>query len=106
MVIEMDFLREIITMDKAAGARVEKAVAKQKQRTDEFGESSAREREQKLASERDQNAAFKDEQEKLLAEKQKNAELALKTRVEALDKRFAENGERWRAEILKRITEE
>ena len=104
--IEMDFLREIITMDKAAGERVEKAVAKQKQRTDEFGESSAREREQKLVSEREQNAAYKDEQEKLLAEKQKNAELALKTRVEVLDKRFAENGERWRAEILKRILEE
>ena len=104
--IEMDFLREIITMDNSAAARVEKAVAKQKQRTDEFGESSAREREQKLADEREQNVAFKDEQEKLLAEKQKNAELALKTRIEALDKRFAENGERWRAEILKRILEE
>lgn len=104
--IEMDFLREIITMDKAAGARVEKAVAKQKQRTDEFGESSAREREQKIADEREQNAAFKAEQESKLAEKQKSAELALKTRVDALDKRFAENGERWRAEILKRILEE
>ena len=104
--IEMDFLREIITMDKAAGARVEKAVAKQKQRTDEFGESSAREREQKIADEREQNAAFKAEQESKLAEKQKNAELALKTRGDALDKRFAENGERWRAEILKRILEE
>lgn len=104
--IEMDFLREIITMDNSAAARVEKAIAKQKQRTDEFGESSAREREQKLADEREQNAAFKAEQEKLLAEKQKNAELALKTRVSALDKRFAENGERWRTEILKRILEE
>ena len=104
--IEMDFLREIITMDNSAAARVEKAIAKQKQRTDEFGESSAREREQKLADEREQNAAFKAEQEKLLAEKQKNAEFALKTRVEVLDKRFEENGERWRAEILKRITEE
>ena len=104
--IEMDFLREIITMDNSAAARVEKAVAKQKQRTDEFGESSAREREQKLADEREQNAAFKAEQEKLLAEKQKNAEQALKTRVSALDNRFAENGERWRTEILKRILEE
>ena len=104
--IEMDFLREIITMDNSAAARVEKAVAKQKQRTDEFGESSAREREQKLADEREQNVAFKDEQEKLLAEKQKNAEQAIKTRVASLDKRFAENGERWRTEILKRILEE
>lgn len=104
--IEMDFLREIITMDNSAAARVEKAVAKQKQRTDEFGESSAREREQKLTNEREQNAAFKSEQESKLAEKQKSAELALKTRVDALDKRFAENGERWRAEILKRILEE
>ncbi len=104
--IEMDFLREIITMDKAAGARVEKAVAKQKQRTDEFGENSARAREQMLEAERRQNAEFKQEQESRLSEKQKNAELALKTRIEALDKRFAENGERWRAEILKRITEE
>ena len=110
--IEMDFLREIITMDKAAGERVEKAVAKQKQRTDEFGESSAREREQKLADERDQNAAFKDEQEKLLAKYSNNANIeGLENVLYACpncgrDKRFAENGERWRAEILKRITEE
>lgn len=106
MVIEMDFLREIITMDNSAQTRVESAVFKQKQRTDEFGENSAREREKKLETEREQNAAFKEEQEKLLEQRRENAKNTLEARISALDKRFAENGERWRSEILKRITEE
>lgn len=102
----MDLLREIITMDKSAAARVETAVYKQKQRTDEFGENSAKQREKMLSEERAENASYKEEQEKLLSEKKKSSDEALKSRTAALDKRFEENGERWRAEIIKRITEE
>ena len=47
-----------------------------------------------------------EEQEKALSEKKRNAEESLKKRCGALDEQFRENGERWRAEILKRITEE
>lgn len=101
----MDFLREIIDLDKSASARVESAVLKQKQRTDEFGENSARERERILGEEREKNASEKAEQERLLAEKRAQSDASLNERLGALDKRFDENGAKWREEIIKRITE-
>lgn len=101
----MDFIREIINMDKSASARVESAVFKQKQRTDEFGENTARERERILGEEREKNASEKAEQERLLAEKREKSEVSLNERISALDKRFGDNGAKWRAEIIKRITE-
>ena len=101
----MDFIREIINLDKSASARVESAVNKQKQRTDEFGENTARERERILGEEREKNASEKAEQERLLAEKRGKSEASLNERINALDKCFAENGAKWRGEILKRITE-
>lgn len=101
----MDLLREIITLDKAACARVEAAVQRQKQRTDEFGENTAKEREKKLSEERASISAFKADREKALSERKRNAEESLKKRVDALDSTFKENGERWKAEILERITQ-
>lgn len=102
----MDLLREIITIDKSAAERVETAVQNQKQRTDEFGENASKEREDEIRQERAAADAFREEQEKALSEKKRNAEESLKKRCGALDEQFRENGERWRAEILKRITEE
>ncbi len=101
----MDFIREIIDLDKSAAARVESAVLKQKQRTDEFGENTARERERILGDEREKNASKKAEQDKILAEKRERTEISLGERIAALDKRFADNGAEWRDEIVKRITE-
>lgn len=102
----MDILRQIIDMDNNAIARVEASLEKQRRRTDEFGESSERERENQLKAERVRNEALRLEQEKALEERRSMTEKSRDDRTRALDKCFDENRARWKAEILKRITEE
>lgn len=102
----MDILQRIINMDKAAAARVKKAVERETQLSDEQGSRADSERDKLVAAERVKIDAFIAEQEQKLSDKLACAE---KTRAEQcgeLDERFNAHKAAWKSEIFARITEE
>ena len=72
----MEILQQIIDMDKAAAARVNAAIEEERRLSDESGEGSVEERGNTLAEE-----------------------------CGKLDEKFAANRNKWKAEIIGRITE-
>lgn len=101
----MEILQQIIDMDKAAAARVNAAVEEERRLSDENGEGSAKMREEAVAAERDKMDKFCREQMKILDEKLSKAEEILSAECGKLDEKFAANKDKWKAEIIGRITE-
>lgn len=101
----MSILQKIIDMDKAAAARVEAAVEEERRLSDESGAGSAKAREDAAAAERAKLEEFCREQMKTLNEKLSKADKTLADECGKLDERFAANKDRWKAEIIARITE-
>lgn len=101
----MSILQQIIDMDKAAAARVEEAVAEERRLSDESGEGSAKAREDAVAAERAKLEEFCGEQKKTLDERLSRADKTLADECGKLDEKFAANKERWKSEIISRITE-
>lgn len=101
----MGILQEIIDMDKSAAARVELAVGEEQRLSDEFGEGSAKRREAAVAEERAKLEEFCKQRTEELNEKLSKADKTLADERGKLDERFAANKDKWKAEIIGRITE-
>lgn len=100
----MDILRRIIDMDKAASERCAAAVERERGKSDEFGERTAREREDMVALERKRVEELVREQDKKLAEKLSKAQKQRDEECAKLDERFNANKDKWKKEIIGRIT--
>ncbi len=101
----MSFLQQIIDMDKAAAARVKAAVEEEIRLSGESGEGSAKAREAAAAAERAKLKEFCEKQTKTLNEKLSKADKTLTDECGKLDEKFAANKDRWKDEIIARITE-
>lgn len=101
----MDILSQIVEMDKAAAARVNMAIEEERRLSDESGEGFAKTREEAVARERAKVDAFCKEQTEKLNEKLSKADKALADERGKLDEKFNSQKERWKAEIIGRITE-
>ncbi len=101
----MSFLQQIIDMDKAAAARVANAVEEEKRLSGDNGADAAKAREEAVAAERAKVEEFCGEQQKKLDEKLSKADKTLADECGKLDEKFAANKEKWKAEIIARITE-
>lgn len=101
----MGILQEIIDMDKSAAARVELAVGEEQRLSDELGEGSVKQREAAVAEERAKLEEFCKQHTAELNEKLSKADKALADECGKLDEKFAANKDKWKAEIIGRITE-
>lgn len=101
----MEILRQIIEMDKAAAARVERAVEEERKLSGESGEGSAKAREIAVANAKADAERYCAEQMKILNEKLSKADTILADEKGRIDSVFAANGDKWKAEIIGRITE-
>lgn len=101
----MSILQKIVDMDKAAAARVERAVDEERRLSDESGEGSAKAREETLSRERAKAEASCAEQKKILHEKLSKADKTIADECGKLDEKFAAHKAEWKAEIMARITE-
>lgn len=100
----MEFLRQIIDMDKAAAARVAEAVNEERSKTDEFGERAAKERSKLVENERKKTEKFIETQEKKLSEKLSQAQKVRDMECSKLDEQFETHKAEWKKEIIERIT--
>ncbi len=100
----MDVLRQIIEMDKAARERTENARAAQEQQRAQAGAETARAHSALIEAERKKLDEYKTAREAELEQRLSGAESVRAEQCARLDGIFAENAERWRAEILRRIT--
>lgn len=101
----MDIIQWIIDTDNAAAERVNAAIEEERRLLDESGEGSAKAREETVAAERAKFEELCAQQTKTLNEKLSKAEETLAAECEKLDEKFAANKARWKAEIIKRVTE-
>lgn len=100
----MEILQEIIRMDKAAAARAEKAVERERRLSDESGESTAKVREKLVAEERDKVEKYRREQEAKLSERLSQAEKIRGEQCAKLDECFNSHRSAWKSEIIAGIT--
>lgn len=103
-VMLMDILRQIIELDKAAAARVEALREEQARKLEESGRAAADANEKLIADEQAKLEEFRSTQQKALDEKQGGAEAAKAAEIKRLDDIFAENREKWSAEIIEKVT--
>lgn len=100
----MDVLQQIIDMDKAARARTEKARGEQKRQSAQAAAQSAQARSALIDAERAKLDEYKAQREAELSQRLAGAESVRAEQCARLDAVFAENAERWRADIIRRIT--
>lgn len=100
----MEILQQIIGMDKAAAARAEKAIEKERRLSDESGEEAAKVRERLVAEERAKVERFCREQEAKLSERLSQAEKIRCEQYAKLDESFSAHKAEWKKEIIGRIT--
>ena len=100
----MDILQQIIDMDKAAVARVKAAADEQRRLDGETDETAAKSLNSLLEAERSRCEGLKTEQESALAEKRSESEERRVEQCGRLDEAFARNRDRWKSEILARVT--
>ncbi len=101
----MDILQQIISMDKAAAARAEQAIERERKLLDESGEESARENDALVSAEREKSEKFCREKEQALEKRLREAKQLEEEQCGRLDEIFNAGREKWKAEIIKRITE-
>lgn len=101
----MEILQQIIDMDKAAAARVNAAIEEERRLSDESGEGSVKARSEAVAVERAKVEEFCKQQMDRLNEKLSKADKTLAEECGKLDEKFAANRNKWKAEIIGRITE-
>lgn len=101
----MQIIQQIIEMDNAAAARVNAAVEEERKLSDGNGEGSVKAREEAVAAEKAKTEEFCKEQMRILNEKLSKAEEILAAECGKLDEKFAANKDKWKAEIIGRITE-
>lgn len=100
----MEILQQIIGMDKAAAARAEKAIEKERRLSDESGEEAAKSREKLVAEERAKVERFCREQEAKLTDRLSQAEKIRGEQCAKLDESFNAHKADWKKEIIGRIT--
>ncbi len=101
----MDIIRQIINMDKAAAKKCEEAVVQQRKALDASGEKAASEREKAIAERRKALEEYKARESAKLNEKLSRAEDYRAEQCRKLDDAFDAGRDRWKDEILSRITE-
>ena len=100
----MDILQQIMELDKAAAARVEALREEQTRKLEESGMAVVKANEKLIADEKQKLDEFRSAQQAALDEKQGGADAERAEQTRRLDDIFAENRDKWTAEILEKVT--
>lgn len=100
----MDILQDIIDMDKLAAARAKAAVEEERRLSDESGEQSAKESRAMVSEERSKMQSYCKKKEEQLAVKLREAASVQKEQCARLDESFNGFRDKWKSEIISRIT--
>ena len=100
----MEVLQQIIDMDRAAAARAYTAIEEERRLSDESDEQSVKESRGMLAAEREKVREYCQKKEQQLSLKLKEAASVQNEKCRRLDDSFNSMRDKWKAEIISRIT--
>lgn len=100
----MDILKQIMEMDKEAAARVEALREEQTRKLEETGIAAAKANEKLIADEQNKLEEFRAAQQAALDKKQGGADAERTAQTRRLDDIFTANRDKWKAEILEKVT--
>lgn len=101
----MNILNEIIALDKKASAYAEAEINSEKMRSEQLDGDLAKARREKIESEREKIAQQRQQQLSALSEKLSGAEKEQNRLKKEVSDIFSAKKEKWKNEIISRITE-